>query len=141
MVRRKLVESCVKALNFFATESRGELQDFVLNKSKRIEDELIIKLKSAIIEVADGDGDDEYSLLVDLNRLYELQLSSKFPLKACIKILQRLSKTSEVLMTRFVLFFQNNGGCFRKATLASTELEALGYSPDESILQKFWKLC
>ncbi|KAH0634824.1 hypothetical protein KY284_037610 [Solanum tuberosum] len=26
---------------------------------------------------------------------------------------------------------------FRKATFASTELEALGYSPDESILQKF----
>ncbi|XP_015170116.1 sister-chromatid cohesion protein 3-like [Solanum tuberosum] len=30
---------------------------------------------------------------------------------------------------------------FRKATFASTELEALGYSLDESILQKFWKLC
>ncbi|KAG5594981.1 hypothetical protein H5410_036213, partial [Solanum commersonii] len=30
---------------------------------------------------------------------------------------------------------------FRKATLASTALEALGYSPDESILQKFWKIC
>ncbi|XP_049388684.1 sister-chromatid cohesion protein 3-like isoform X1 [Solanum stenotomum] len=30
---------------------------------------------------------------------------------------------------------------FRKATFASTEIEALGYSPDESILQKFWKLC
>ncbi|KAG5606174.1 hypothetical protein H5410_027666, partial [Solanum commersonii] len=30
---------------------------------------------------------------------------------------------------------------FRKATFASTELEALGYFLDESILQKFWKLC
>ncbi|KAH0776515.1 hypothetical protein KY290_007926 [Solanum tuberosum] len=30
---------------------------------------------------------------------------------------------------------------FRKATFASTKLETLGYSPDESILQKFWKLC
>ncbi|WMV30209.1 hypothetical protein MTR67_023594 [Solanum verrucosum] len=131
---REALRSCIKALNFWATEicwelqdftlnklkgiedeliinmsakssfrilnllsfCLGELQDFVLNKSKEIEDELIIKLKSAIIEVADGDGDDEYSLLVDLNR--------------------------------FVLFFQNNGGCFRKATLASTELEALGSS-------------
>lgn len=47
MVRRKLVESCVKELNFCATE----LQDSVLNKSKGIEDELIIKLKSSMIEV------------------------------------------------------------------------------------------
>ena len=51
MVRRKLVESCVKELNFCATESRGELQDSVPNKSKGIEDELIIKLKSSMIEV------------------------------------------------------------------------------------------
>ncbi|KAG5606107.1 hypothetical protein H5410_027599, partial [Solanum commersonii] len=29
----------------------------------------------------------------------------------------------------------------RNATFASTELEALGYSLDESILQKFWKIC
>uniref|UniRef100_A0A3Q7I2Q8 Uncharacterized protein n=1 Tax=Solanum lycopersicum TaxID=4081 RepID=A0A3Q7I2Q8_SOLLC len=50
MVRRKLVESCVKELNFCATERRGELQDSVPNKSKGIEDELIIKLKSSIIE-------------------------------------------------------------------------------------------
>ncbi|KAH0746189.1 hypothetical protein KY285_007846 [Solanum tuberosum] len=41
------------------------------------------------------------------------------------------------------LVYMNSGGwwLFRKATFASTELEALGCSPDESILQKFWKLC
>ncbi|KAL3339315.1 hypothetical protein AABB24_028101 [Solanum stoloniferum] len=111
----------------------------------------------------------------------------KFPLKACIKILERLSRTSEVLMTslclhsiinsdtileqsissliskntsffeilesflttkspeavranqlacRFVLFFSEQWWLFRKAAFASTELEALGYSPDESILGK-----
>ncbi|KAH0747453.1 hypothetical protein KY285_009110 [Solanum tuberosum] len=82
---KEALRSCVKALNFFcATVSCGE-QDFALNKFKGIEDELVIKLKSALKEVA--------------------------------------------------------WWLFRKATFASTELEALGYSPDESILQKFWKLC
>lgn len=49
---KEALRSCVKALNFCATESRGELQDFALNKLKGIEDELIMKLKSAIKEVA-----------------------------------------------------------------------------------------
>lgn len=49
---KEALRSCVKALNFCATESRGELQDFALHKLKGIEDELIIKLKSAIKEVA-----------------------------------------------------------------------------------------
>lgn len=30
---------------------------------------------------------------------------------------------------------------FRQTNFASTKLECLGYSPDESTLQKFWKLC
>ncbi|OMO77828.1 Armadillo-like helical [Corchorus capsularis] len=67
------LRSCVKAINFCCTESRGELQDFARNKLKELEDELIDKLKSAIEEVTDGG--DEYSLLVNLKRLYELQLS------------------------------------------------------------------
>ncbi|KAH0652734.1 hypothetical protein KY289_030412 [Solanum tuberosum] len=57
---KEALRSCVKALNFCATVSCGELQDFALNKFKGIEDELVIKLKSALKEV---DGDDEYSLL------------------------------------------------------------------------------
>ncbi|KAL3324324.1 hypothetical protein AABB24_038478 [Solanum stoloniferum] len=58
---KEALRSCVKALNFCATVSCGELQNFALNKFKGIEDELVIKLKSALKEVADGD--DEYSLL------------------------------------------------------------------------------
>lgn len=30
---------------------------------------------------------------------------------------------------------------FKKANFASTELETLGYLPDNSILQKFWHVC
>ncbi|XP_022758099.1 sister-chromatid cohesion protein 3-like [Durio zibethinus] len=67
------LRSCVKAIKFCSTESRGELQDFSRNKLKELEDELIDKLKSAIKEVIDGE--DEYTLIVNLKRLYELQLS------------------------------------------------------------------
>ena len=45
------MKSCVKAIKFCSTESRGELQDFACNKLKELEDELIDKLKSAIKEV------------------------------------------------------------------------------------------
>ncbi|KAM5573756.1 hypothetical protein ABKV19_013348 [Rosa sericea] len=30
---------------------------------------------------------------------------------------------------------------FKKTNFASLKLEKLGYSPDASVLQKFWKLC
>lgn len=91
------LRSCVKAVNFCASESRGELKDFAQNQLKELEDELIAKLRSAMNEIAVNyllcftiywwssctsltglclqDGDDEYSLLVNLKRLYELQLS------------------------------------------------------------------
>lgn len=201
---KEALRSCVKALNFCATESRGELQDFALNKLKGIEDELIIKVKSAIKEVADGD--DEYSLLVNLKRLYELQLSRQISIESLHKDLAETLKNfrsiddevigflllnmhlhvcwclhsiinsgtvleqsiSSLISKRSALFellesflttkspeglrasqlacrvcviFSEQWCLFRKATFASTELEALGYSPDESILQKFWKLC
>ncbi|KAF7818257.1 sister-chromatid cohesion protein 3 [Senna tora] len=74
------LRSCVKAINFCSTESQGELQDFARNKLKELEDELIAKLKSAIKEVVDGG--DEYSLLVNLKRLYELQLSRYVPIES-----------------------------------------------------------
>uniref|UniRef100_M1A8L7 Lysyl-tRNA synthetase n=1 Tax=Solanum tuberosum TaxID=4113 RepID=M1A8L7_SOLTU len=48
---KEALRSCVKALNFCAIVSCGELQDFALNKFKGIEDELVIKLKSALKEV------------------------------------------------------------------------------------------
>ncbi|CAJ2632128.1 unnamed protein product [Trifolium pratense] len=72
------LRACVKAIHFCCTESQGELQDFARNKLKELEDEIIAKLKSAIREVVDGG--DEYSLLVNLRRLYELQLSRYVPI-------------------------------------------------------------
>uniref|UniRef100_M1BFE8 Condensin complex subunit 1 n=1 Tax=Solanum tuberosum TaxID=4113 RepID=M1BFE8_SOLTU len=39
------------------------------------------------------------------------------------------------------VIFSEQWWLLRKATFASTELETLGYSPDESIIQKFWKVC
>ncbi|KAM7495930.1 hypothetical protein LguiA_020344 [Lonicera macranthoides] len=66
------LRSCVKAINFCSLASRGELQDFAKSKFKELEDDLIAKLKYAMKEVVDSD--DEYSLQVNLKRLYELQL-------------------------------------------------------------------
>lgn len=70
---KEALRSCVKAITFCASESKGELQDFSRGKLKDLEDELLDKITSAIREVKDGN--DEYSLLVNLKRLYELQLS------------------------------------------------------------------
>ncbi|CAL9227857.1 unnamed protein product [Arabidopsis halleri] len=69
---KEALRSCVKAITFCASESKGELQDFSRGKLKDLEDELLDKLTSAIREVKDGN--DEYSLLVNLKRLHELQL-------------------------------------------------------------------
>ncbi|ESQ39447.1 hypothetical protein EUTSA_v10001288mg [Eutrema salsugineum] len=69
---KEALRSCVKAITFCASESKGELQDFSRGKLKDLEDNLLDKLTSAIKEVKDGN--DEYSLLVNLKRLYELQL-------------------------------------------------------------------
>ncbi|MQL93436.1 hypothetical protein Taro_026081, partial [Colocasia esculenta] len=66
------LRSCIKAITFCSKESQAELQDFAQNKLKELENELVVKLKSAMKEVAVGN--DEYSLLVNLKRLYELQL-------------------------------------------------------------------
>ncbi|KFK37551.1 hypothetical protein AALP_AA4G271400 [Arabis alpina] len=69
---KEALRSCIKAITFCASESKGELQDFSRGKLKDLEDELLDKLTSAIKEVKSGN--DEYSLLVNLKRLYELQL-------------------------------------------------------------------
>ncbi|XVF73244.1 hypothetical protein PTKIN_Ptkin12aG0185900 [Pterospermum kingtungense] len=201
------LRSCVKAIKFCSTESRGELQDFARNKLKELEDELIDKLKSAIKEVIDGE--DEYSLLVNLKRLYELQLSRPVSIEdlceesitilhsfrnlddevVCFLLLNMYldvawslhsiinSETvsegslSSLLSKRDILleeleYFLNappevkEGGksgnqlacrvctiladvwcLFRKTNFLSTKLERLGYCPNASILQKFWRLC
>lgn len=66
------LKSCIKAITFCSTDSQGDLQDYAQNKLKDLENELLAKLKSAIKAVKVGD--DEYSLLVNLKRLYELQM-------------------------------------------------------------------
>ncbi|KAJ9187713.1 hypothetical protein P3X46_003137 [Hevea brasiliensis] len=76
---KEALRSCVKAIKFCSTESQGELKDFADNILKNLEDELIAKLRSAMKEAADGD---EYSLLVNLKRLYELQLSRAVPIES-----------------------------------------------------------
>ncbi|KAG5514343.1 hypothetical protein RHGRI_035679 [Rhododendron griersonianum] len=205
---KDILRGCVKAINFCNTESRGELQDFAQNKLKELDDELIAKLKSAMREVANGD--DEYSLLVTLKRLYELQLSRSVPIESLYEeiggFLHRLSNLDDEVVNFLLLNMylhvawclhsiinsgtvseaslssltakrnslfehlekyylvtlpedqgEGKGGnqlacrvctilaemwcLFRQTNFASTKLECLGYSPDESTLQKFWKLC
>ncbi|RVX20901.1 Sister-chromatid cohesion protein 3 [Vitis vinifera] len=201
------LRSCVKAINFCSSECQGELKDFAQNKLKELEDELIAKLKTAIKEVADGD--DEYSLLVNLKRLYELQLSRSVPIESLYEDMVMILKSSKsmddevvsfllhnmslhvawclhaiinsdtvseeslssLLSKRSTLFEQlehflhahtevqeegkraNQPACrvciilaqvwclFKKTKFSSTKLESLGYCPDSSVLQKFWKLC
>lgn len=48
---KEALRSCVKAITFCASESKGELQDFSRGKLKDLEDELLDKLTSAIKEV------------------------------------------------------------------------------------------
>ncbi|KAF3954956.1 hypothetical protein ACB098_10G086500 [Castanea mollissima] len=204
---KEALRSCVKAINFCSTESQGELQDFARSELKELEDGLIAKLKAAIKEVVDGG--DEYSLLVNLKRLYELQLSRAVPIESlyeeivmvlssfrnmedevvsflllnmylhlawCLHSIVNSETVTEAslssLLSKRNTFFEqldyflnnfseveemskhgNQLACrvctilaeawflFRKTNYTSTKLERLGYCPDASILQKFWKLC
>ncbi|KAK4558523.1 hypothetical protein RGQ29_008026 [Quercus rubra] len=204
---KEALRSCVKAINFCSTESQGELQDFARSELKELEDGLIAKLKAAIKEVVDGG--DEYSLLVNLKRLYELQLSRAVPIESlyeeivmvlssfrniedevvsflllnmylhlawCLHSIVNSETVTEAslssLLSKRNTFFEqidyflnnfseveemskhgNQLACrvctilaeawflFRKMNYTSTKLERLGYCPDTSILQKFWKLC
>ncbi|KAJ4785945.1 Cohesin subunit SA-3 [Rhynchospora pubera] len=67
------LRSCIKAIVFCSIEGPADLQDYTQSKLNDLESELVSKLKNAIKEVEAGD--DEYSLLVNLKRLYELQLT------------------------------------------------------------------
>ncbi|GMN38154.1 hypothetical protein TIFTF001_007378 [Ficus carica] len=210
------LRSCVQAINFCSVESQGELKDFARSKLKEVEDEIVAKLKSAMKEVADGG--DEYSLLVNLKRLYELQLSRAVPIEGLhediVNALQNFrnmdyevvsflllnmfahlawslhsvisseivseASLSSLLSKRKTLLDQleyflnsppqmegtvNYGNqlasrydhayfvlqvctilaeawsLFRRTIFSSTKLERLGYCPDVSIVQKFWRLC
>lgn len=200
------LRSCIKAMNYCSVESKGELQEFANNKLKELEDELVAKLKTAMKEVEDGD--DEYPLLVNLKRLYELQLSRSVPIDNlyeefasmldnfrnvdeevnCFLLLNMFlhinwclysvvssesvneASISSLLSKRATLFNQleyillpsqvggetklgNQLACrvctilaelwclFRKSKFSSTALEVLGFRPQQSTLEKFWKLC
>ncbi|KAJ6334183.1 hypothetical protein OIU78_011150 [Salix suchowensis] len=203
---KEALRSCVKAIKFCSTESQGELKDYALNKLKNLEDELINKLNSALKEGADGD---EYSLLVNLKRLYELQLAWSVPIESLyediVKVLHTFrnvddevvsflllnmylnvawslqsivnsetvseasltsllfkrnalfeeleyflgtpsedkegSKCGNQLACRVCIIFAEAWCLFRKTNFSSTKLEHLGYCPDTSVLQRFWKLC
>uniref|UniRef100_A0A0E0KZD2 Cohesin subunit SA-3 n=1 Tax=Oryza punctata TaxID=4537 RepID=A0A0E0KZD2_ORYPU len=70
---KETLRSCIKAITFCCTNCQADLQNYAENKLKDLEDELVLKVKTAIKEVEAGD--DEYSLMVNLKRFYELQLS------------------------------------------------------------------
>ncbi|KAI0518714.1 hypothetical protein KFK09_006150 [Dendrobium nobile] len=199
------LKSCIKAISFCSTESQADLRDYAQNKLKDIENELLDKLKAAIKAVKVGD--DEYSLLVNLKRLYELQLKknvvnedlyddlagilrdvkglddevlgfvllnmylqvawslcsidSENPSEVSLTVL--LSKRTNlfeqlehimcslvvvheerrrtVLPFRVSIILAEMWNLFRKSKYASTTLESLGYYPDSSTVEKFWKLC
>ncbi|XP_047325464.1 sister-chromatid cohesion protein 3 [Impatiens glandulifera] len=205
------LRSCVKAIHFCSNESRGDLRDFAQNKLKELEDELTTKLKSAIRETVEGDDEsDEYTLLLCLKRLYELQLSRPVSIESLYEEMSKslptfrnvnievviflllnmylhvawslhsiinsdavseeslfsLSSKRTALLQQLEYFLQNPSeiqgegrrlinhlACrvcillsemwclFRKSNFASTKLEILEYSPDQSILRQFWGLC
>ncbi|KAK1295110.1 hypothetical protein QJS10_CPA16g01448 [Acorus calamus] len=94
---RDALRSCIKAINFCSNESQADLQDYSQSKLKELEDELINKLKSSMKEVAVGD--DEYSLLINLKRLYEVQLTKNVPIDGLFEdmdgILRDLQDTND----------------------------------------------
>ncbi|XXG54284.1 hypothetical protein AAC387_Pa03g2208 [Persea americana] len=199
------LRSCIKALMFCSAESQGELQDFVQSKLKELENVLMVKLKFAIKEAEVGD--DEYSLLVNLKRLYELQLATcvsnervyedlaailrnlkniddevvgflllnmflhvawclhsidnENPSEASVSFLlskrntlfkqlehylhtlleEREGKNRSLLTSRVCTILAETWCLFKKSRFSSTKLESLGFCPDVSTLQNFWKLC
>lgn len=68
-----VLKACVKALAFCGGESQADLQDSAQQTMKLMEDELVLKLRSAINQA--GVVDDDYSLTVNLRRLHQLQLN------------------------------------------------------------------
>ncbi|KAI3913916.1 hypothetical protein MKW92_029172, partial [Papaver armeniacum] len=170
------LRSCVKAMSFCSTESQGDLQDYAETKLKELEDELITKLISAMKQVEvyplsflrpllfEG-GDDDYSFLVNLKRVYELQLAKFVPIETLFedfyfsKITRLLSKLT-TLFKQLEYFFNTHSEAgrdgrygsrllvcailaemwfmFRKSNFASSKLEGLGFCPEVPVVQKFW---
>nr|XP_011458653.1 PREDICTED: sister-chromatid cohesion protein 3 isoform X2 [Fragaria vesca subsp. vesca] len=202
---KEALRSCANAIMFCSTDSQGELKDTARNLVKELHDELIhSKLKPAMKEVADGG--DEYPLLVNLKRMYELQLSGNVPIESLyedmVSTLQSYTNKDDQVVTFLLLnMYMHVQWClhaiihspaiseaslssllakrdflserleyllssclemegnrcnqlarwvcviltdlsrlFKKTNFSSSKLEKLGYSPDASVLQKFWKL-
>ncbi|XP_047941271.1 sister-chromatid cohesion protein 3 isoform X1 [Salvia hispanica] len=201
------LRACVKAIKFCSSESQGELQDFAQNQIKDLEDDLVAKLKSAMKDVMNGG--DEYSLLVNLKRLHELQLLHKVPLDSLYQDLVHILKSfrnidDEVVSFLFLNMFVHISWClhsilssetvseaslssllgkrdalleeldyflrnsfqlhsesrsktqlaywvcgiladtwclFKRAKFSMTKLEILGYSPDVTVIEKYWRMC
>lgn len=122
------LRSCVKAFKFCATESQGELQDFGQNQVKELEDEIMLKLKSALKDVVNGG--DEYSLLVNLKRLYEIQLSRKVPLESLyqdlVHILQSFRNIDEEVIAFLLLnMFLHISWCLQSIVSSETVSETI----------------
>ncbi|XP_041994459.1 sister-chromatid cohesion protein 3-like isoform X2 [Salvia splendens] len=201
------LRACVKAIKFCSSESQGELQDFAQNQIKDLEDDLVAKLKSAMKDVMNGG--DEYSLLVNLKRLHELQLMHKVPLDSLYQDLVHILKSfrnidDEVVSFLFLNMFVHVSWClhsilssetvsetslssligkrdalleeldyflsnsfqlhsdsrsktqlaywvcgiladtwclFKRAKFSMTKLEILGYTPDVTVIEKYWRMC
>ncbi|KAG6417862.1 hypothetical protein SASPL_120059 [Salvia splendens] len=199
------LRACVKAIKFCSSESQGELQDFAQNQIKDLEDDLVAKLKSAMKD----NGGDEYSLLVNLKRLHELQLLHKVPLDSLYQDLVHILKSfrnidDEVVSFLFLNMFVHISWClhsilssetvsetslssllgkrdalleeldyflrnsfqlhsesrsktqlaywvcgiladtwclFKRAKFSMTKLEILGYTPDVTVIEKYWRMC
>lgn len=68
-----VLKACVKALAFCGSESQADLQDSAQHMMKLMEDELVLKLRTALKKA--GESEDEYSLTVNLRRLHQMQLN------------------------------------------------------------------
>ncbi|KAG2559018.1 hypothetical protein PVAP13_8NG075300 [Panicum virgatum] len=165
------LRSCIKAITFCCTDCQADLKDYAENKLKNLEDELVLKVKTAIKEVEAGD--DEYSLLVNLKRLYELQLSKPVKNESLFDDMYRIlshlremdnevksflllnmylqvawclhaideGRSTTVLSCRVCIITAEMWCLFKKSKYSSTRLESLGYLPQVDMVQKFWKLC
>ncbi|KAL2636383.1 hypothetical protein R1flu_007862 [Riccia fluitans] len=67
------LKACVKSLAFAASQSHADLQDSAQTILKQTVDDLSSKLKSAIGQA--GETEDDYSLTVNLRRMYQMQLT------------------------------------------------------------------
>ncbi|CAI9107978.1 OLC1v1007477C1 [Oldenlandia corymbosa var. corymbosa] len=129
------LRSCVKAFSFCATESPGELQDFAQNQLKEISDEVISRLKSSIREIEDGD--DEYSFLINLKRLYEFHLSRPISIDSLYDEFSRILQASSKMDDEVICFILLNMFMHVTWTLeATTHSETVSEASLSSLLLK-----